>query len=165
MNSKANYLKRIAPAALSIMAVAALATALVTAVPASGIPNTVSGKVYDVWVVTSFNPPGTPPFHDCARFTATAMCLDQCGDCGKLVEAPMQGGTTGTIWHGKVPCGGLDLGFIGTSFDGFQGIGTMGAEGIGHGQGTNFGMTGAQNSSCSLAAPANPSRNPYTRAQ
>jgi hypothetical protein len=165
MDSTTNYLKRIAPAALSILAVAALATALVTAVPAGAVPDTVAGKVYDVWVVTSFNNPGTPPFHDCARFTATTMCLDQCGDCGKLVEAPMQAGTTGTIWHGKVPCTGLDLGFIGTSFDGVQGVSTLGAEGIGHAQSTNFGITGAQNSACSLAAPVNPAKNPYTRAQ
>lgn len=155
--------KRVAPGALSIVAIGALATALVTTVPANPVPQTVTGKVFDAWVVTSFNPPGTAPFHDCARFTATTMCLDQCGDCGQLQEAPLSGGAGGgTIWHGRVPCNGLDLGFVGTSFDGTAGITTMGAEGIGHSQSSNFGMTGAQNSACALSTPANPAKNPYS---
>jgi len=160
-----NHLKRFAPAVLSALAVAILATALVTAVPASAIPHTVANKVYDAWVVTSFNPAGTTPFHDCARFTAHTMCLDQCGSvCGTLQEAPLVSGTTGTIWHGTVPCNGLNLGFVGTSYDGLAGVGTMGAEGIGQAQGTNFGLTGAQNSACTLDA-ASQGQSPYKRAQ
>jgi hypothetical protein len=164
-DEKMNFLKRIAPAALSVLAVAALATALVTAVPASALPHTVVNKVYDAWIVTSFNPPGTVPFHDCARFTAHTMCLDQCGDCGTLVEAPLGGGATGTMWHGKVPCSGLNLEFLGTAVDGVAGISTLGASGIGHSQGTNFGLTGAQNLACTLPAQANPAKNPYDRGQ
>lgn len=156
--------KRIAQLA-SILAVTAFAAFLVEAVPASSLPHTVVNKTYDVWVVTDFNPPGTAPFHDCARFTADTMCLDQCGDCGTLKEAPMLPGTSGTIFHGKVPCGGLYLGFIGTSYDGNAGIGTMGGIGIGHAEGTNFGITGAQNAACTLAVRATPGTNPYRRSQ
>jgi len=157
-----NLLKRLIPAVVSVAAVAALATALVQAVPASAVPHTVANKVYDAWVVTSFNPPGTAPFHDCARFTDKIMCLDGCGDCGNLVEAPLSGSGGGTIWHGRVPCGGLGLGFIGTSYDGTMGISTIGAEGIGQTQATNFGLTGAQNSACSLTA-ADRAANRYSR--
>jgi hypothetical protein len=161
---KMSLLKRIAPAVLSVLAVAALATALVTAVPASAIPHTVANKVYDAWVVTSFNPAGTVPFHDCARFTANTMCLDQCGTiCGTLAEGPLVVGSTGTIWHGHVPCNGLNLGFIGTSYDGIAGVGTMGGEGIGVSEGTNFGITGAQNSACTLTSAL--AKSPYQRAQ
>jgi hypothetical protein len=162
---KMNLLKRIATAALPVLAVAVLAAVLATAVPASAVPHTVTNKVYDAWVVTSFNPADTAPFHDCARFTANTMCLDQCGDCGALTEAPLGGGATGTIWHGKVPCAGLNLEFLGTAVDGISGIGTMGASGIGHSQSSNFGLTGAQNSACALAVPANSAKNPYNRGQ
>ena len=160
-----SFLKRIAPAAFSVLAVAALAATVATAVPASAIPHTVTNKVYDAWVVTSFNPAGTAAFHDCARFTANTMCLDQCGDCGELVEAPLGGGATGTIWHGKVPCSGLNLEFLGTAVDGVSGVGTMGASGIGHSQANNFGLTGSQNSACALAPTANSVKNPYNSGQ
>jgi hypothetical protein len=156
---------RIAPA-FCILATATVAMVLVEAVPASSLPHTVVNKVYDLWVVTNFNAPGTAPFHDCARFTANTMCLDQCGTiCGTLAEAPMIPGTSGTIFHGHVPCNGLNLGFIGTSYDGSGGVGTLGGIGIGHSQSTNFGITGAQNSGCSLTTPATPESNPYKRGQ
>ena len=156
-------LRRIAPAVFGVVAVVALATALVTASP---VPSTAANKTYDLWVVANFNEPGTVPFHDCARFTANQMCLEQCGNaCGVLREKPLVPGQSGTFWLGTVPCNGLSLQFVGTTLDGINGVGTLG--GSGHSTGSeanNYGVSGAQNAACTLA-PATSGRNPYKRAE
>lgn len=159
-------MKRIAPAVFSIIGVVVLATALVTAVPASSLPNTVASKTFDFWVVAWFNAPGTPPFHDCARFTANTMSLDGCGSGhGTLRESPLVQGQSGTFWVGTVPCEGLNLQFIGTSVDGAHGVSTVGGMGYSTSmQNNNYGVTGGENSACSLAASSQP-KNPYRKAE
>lgn len=156
--------KRIAPAVLSLGGITVLATVLATAVPAGVVPSTVAGKTFDFWVTAYFNPGGSAPFHDCARFTATTMSLDGCGSGhGALHETPLVQGQSGTLWVGTVPCGGLNLQFIGTSVDGAHAVATMG--GIGYStaqQNNNYGVGGGENGACTLATPAAQS-NPYRK--
>jgi hypothetical protein len=73
-------------------------------------------------------------------------------------------GNTGTIWHFQNGCSGLNLGFIGTSYDGSEGVSTMGGEGIGHVESTNFGITGAENSACTIPSQLG-GKNPYKMPQ
>ena len=110
------------------------------------VSSTVANKTYDLWVSQGFANPPFFPFHDCASFTKTQMCLAQCGDCGPLSEVQFGGAT---IWQGKVPCGGLNLVFTGTSKNGPQ-ANVIGASLTGTTQATNFGAEGIQDQSCSL---------------
>ncbi len=130
---------------------------LIAQSPAAVTP-TVMNKTYDVWVSQGFGTPPFTPFHDCATFTKTKMCLAQCGDCGGLSE--VQIGAT-SIWKGQVPCGGLNLVFTGTSLNGPQAP-VIGAAAVGNLEGTNFGLEGVQNQSCSLAAAA-AGKSPYAK--
>lgn len=116
-------------------------------------PSRVKGRTYDVWVSQGFATPPFAPFHDCASFTDTQMCIMGCGDCGTLTES----GTSPSFWVGRVPCGGLNLVFIGTSFDGFgtpSSKPVIGASGVGTTERTTFGLEGVENPSCTLAAGA-----------
>src|SRR2546427_3474923 len=109
-------------------------------------PSTVANRTYDLWVSQGFVGPPFVPFHDCASFTKTQMCLAVCGDCGPLSE--VQFGAA-SIWQGRVPCGGLNLLFTGTSKNGPEAA-VIGASVTGRTQGTNFGAEGIQDQSCSL---------------
>jgi hypothetical protein len=149
-----------------VLAVTALAADPPAATP---VPMTVKGKVYDVWVSQSFAPPPREPFHDCARFTETQMCLDQCGDCGVLQEYPVFGTPQFTFWIGRVPCGDLNLVFVGTSHDGLPGPGgmpvpVMGASAVGTTQGSSFGVEGTANMSCAVN-PTSRTSKPYSRSK
>ena len=122
------------------------------------------GRVYEIWVKSSFSDPGEPAFKDCARFTRTQMCLDQCGDCGPLSEIPSSG-TPGNLWEGHVPCGGLALRFYGTSFNGFRAIDSkpaMGATLLGVAQQTTFSAGGVENPACTLDG-GRPLPSPYAK--
>ena len=154
---------------LAIVIVVALGVAvglvLVAPITAQSTSDTrVAGRTFDVWVIQSFAPPGAPPFHDCARFTRTQMCLDGCGDCGSLAE--ISSGTRGSVWESRVPCGGLALNFVGTSFDGFPTSASskpvMGASGAGLTEKTTFGMSGVANPNCTIQL-LRQSGNPYSR--
>src|SRR5437660_10192755 len=72
-------------------------------------------QTFDLWVSQGFAGPPYFPFHDCATFTKTQMCLAVCGDCGSLSK--MEFGSA-TLWKGEVPCGGLNLVFTGTARNG-----------------------------------------------
>jgi hypothetical protein len=154
---------------MSLIAVTGIAISLLNVQPVAAQnakASRVAGRVYDVWVVQSFAPPGTPPFHDCARFTTNTMCLDQCGDCGPMVENPPGG--AGTLWQGVVPCGGLNLVFFGTSFDGFPASPAskpaMGGTGLSLTEQTTFGVGGMENPACTLSGGRS-SRAPYAKPQ
>ena len=144
--------------ALAGVAVGLLLVSPVTAQNSS--TSRVQGRVYDLWVSPSFAVPPYQPFHDCARFTETQMCLDGCGgSCGRLSEIPSGGAKT--LWHGKVPCGGLNLEFTGVSYDGFgtpTGQPVMGGIGVGNAENSTFGVEGVVNPACVLPPPL---RNPY----
>ena len=133
----------------------------------SAEPSSVAGKVYDLYVSQSFAPPPFLPFHDCARFTDRRMCLDACGDCGTLTVFPMAGNPTGAVWIGRVPCGGINLIFFGTSLDGARlpgpmGGNVLGASAIGTAEGTTFGAQGVQNDACTIS----PGKlNPYRKTE
>ena len=155
---------------VSMIAVTGIAISILNVQPVaaqSAKASRVAGRVYDVWVIPSFAPPGTgtAPFHDCARFTSNQVCLDQCGDCGPMSENPPGG--AGTLWQGVVPCGGLGLVFFGTSFDGFPSPASkpaMGATGLGLAEQTTFGVAGIENPACTLTG-ARSSRAPYAKPQ
>ncbi len=79
----------------------------------------VAGKTYDLWV--SLGPgQSPPPLHTCARFTTTTIQVDACGpQAGAMVEQSYTNPpNAGTLWIGEVPCGGLDLSFLGFALDG-----------------------------------------------
>ena len=122
------------------------------------ISSTVANKTYDLWVSQGFASSPFAPFHDCASFTRSQMCLAVCGDCGPLSE--VQFGSA-SIWQGKVPCGGLNLVFAGTSKNGPQ-ANVIGASITGTTQGTNFGAEGIRDQSCSLAS-SQTGKSPYLR--
>lgn len=142
---------------LVAVAVTLCVVPLIAQAPAAATPS-VTNKTYDVWVSQSFASAPFTPFHDCATFTKTKMCLAQCGDCGALSE--VQIGAT-SIWKGSVPCAGLNLVFTGTSISGPQ-ANVIGASSVGTLEGTNFGLEGVQNQSCSLAAAAT-GKSPYAK--
>ena len=150
---------------VNFLPLAALIFALTASATAAG-PSSVAGKVYDLYVSQSFAPPPFPPFHDCARFTETQMCLDACGDCGALTIFPMGAeNPNGALWIGSVPCGGLNLIAFGTSVDGAglpgnSGGNVLGAVFVGTIQGTTFGAEGVENRACSLGASK---LNPYRK--
>ena len=58
-------------------------------------PSTVANRTYDLWVSQGFAGPPFFPFHDCASFTKTEMCLAVCGDCGPLSEVQFGAGVYG----------------------------------------------------------------------
>jgi len=127
--------------------------------------HTVANKTFDFWVSRSTDSPPFPAFHDCATFTAATMSTAICGGGGTLNEYPLLGIAGMTLWIGKVPCGGLNLTFIGTSIDGtaigFAGN-VMSASGLGITQKITYGVHGVQNSSCTVAPGAVGSSNPYS---
>jgi hypothetical protein len=130
-----------------------LAICLMTAgVSAAGEAQTVKGKTYDLWVSQSFAGPPYDPFHDCAIFTASTMSLAQCADAGPLTDVPLFGTPIFSLWLGTVPCGGLDLFFMGTSFDGsaIGAVDVMGGFGWGITESTTFGAEGVANPGCVL---------------
>ena len=153
----------VAISALVGIAAALFALPLVAAPPASTASSvttasSVMNKTYDVWVSQGFATPPFQPFHDCATFTRTRVCLAQCGDCGGLQE--VQFGNA-SIWKGVVPCQGLNLILTGTSNSGPE-IPVIGASIVGNLEGTNFGLEGVQNQSCSLSAAAT-ANSPYRK--
>ena len=121
-------------------------------------PSTVANRTYDLWVSQGFAVPPFFPFHECASFTKTQMCLAVCGDCGPLAE--VQFGAA-SIWQGRVPCGGLNLLFTGTSKNGPEAA-VIGASVTGRTQGTNFGAEGIQDQSCSLLSTPT-GKSPYAK--
>jgi hypothetical protein len=121
--------------------------------------SSVMNKTYDLWVSQGFASPPFQPFHDCATFTKTKMCLAQCGDCGALSEVQL--GPV-SIWKGEVPCGGLNLVFTGTSRNGPE-VPVIGASAVGNTQRTNFGAEGVRDQSCSLASTSTSGNTLYTK--
>lgn len=121
---------------------------------ADSAPKIVKGKVYTVSVQTSF---GTT-FTDCFRFSDAALFIDGCGDSGPVgeVEVSALSGLTG--WRAKVPCGGLNLVWVGTSVDGAplpEGADMLGAIAVGMSQGTSFAVNGLGNPGCTASAASN----------
>jgi len=112
---------------------------------AFGQASSVKNKTYDVQV--SIGNAHDTPFHDCARFTSTQMCLDACAAprCGPLTEVNL--GNL-TIWQARIGCGGFNLEIVGTSQNGpFDAA--IGASIKGKNIGAN-GLEGIENPSCSL---------------
>jgi hypothetical protein len=112
----------------------------------------VAGKTYDLWVSVG---PGQspPPLHTCARFTTTTIQVDVCGaQAGAMVEQSYTNPPdTGTFWVGEVPCGGLDLSFLGLAYDGltlgYQAnvLSAVASSGQGH---LTAGVEGVENPAC-----------------
>jgi hypothetical protein len=112
----------------------------------------VAGKTYNLWVsVGSGQSP--PPLHTCARFTTTTIQVDACGpQAGAIVEQSFTNPpNAGTLWSGVVPCGGLDLFFLGFALDGltlgYQANVLGGVASSGPGR-LSVGVEGAENPSC-----------------
>jgi len=116
-------------------------------------------KTFDLWVSQGFASPPFTPFEDCATFTKTQMCLARCGDCGSFSEVQM--GAI-TIWKGQVPCGGLDLRFVGTARN-LPEIPVIGAAVVGELEHTNFGAEGVQDQSCLGSASPKRGNTPYAK--
>jgi len=78
----------------------------------------VAGKTYDLWC--SIGPGQSPPLHTCVRFTTTTIQVDACGlQAGAIIEESyIDPPGTGTLWSGEVPCGGVNLFFLGFALDG-----------------------------------------------
>jgi hypothetical protein len=122
------------------------------------VSSTVANKTYDLWVSQGFASPPFVPFHDCVSFTKTKMCSAVCGDCGPLSEVKFE---SATLWQGKVPCGGLNLVFTGTSENGPE-ANVIGASVTGTAEGTNFGTEGVRDQSCSIGL-SKTTKNPYLK--
>ncbi|MEO8663543.1 MAG: hypothetical protein ABI693_34120 [Bryobacteraceae bacterium] len=121
---------------------------------ADSTPKIVKDKTYAVTVVTSF---GTT-FTDCFRFTQTTLSIDGCGDSGPAGEVPLSRLSGVTGWSGKVPCGGLNLIFIGTSVDAAplpQGADMIGGTAVGLSEGTAFSVSGIGSETCPSSAVRN----------
>ena len=131
---------------------AVLAVALAApAAAADTFPKMVRGKTYSVNVLTSF---GTT-FTDCFRFSETTLYIDGCGDSGPVGEVALSQLSGLTGWRASVPCGGLNLVWIGTSVDGAplpQGADVVGATAVGLSEGTSFSVNGIGNTSCPSSA-------------
>jgi hypothetical protein len=112
----------------------------------------VAGKTYDLWVSVG---PGQspPPLHTCARFTTTTLQVDVCGpQAGTIVEQSFTNPpNVGTLWSGEVPCGGLNLFFLGFALDGltlgYQAnvLSAVASSGPGH---LAVGVEGVENPTC-----------------
>lgn len=116
-----------------------------------GVP--FEGKAYDFWVSRSFGVSPYEPFHDCARFSDTQMYLDNCGDAGPLTTVPLN--PFMRLWIGSVPCGGLNLTWIGTMVDGSilpEGLDVVIGNGLGQTEQTSFSGEGLHNPDCSVFA-------------
>lgn len=138
----------IAGASILVFALAA------PAVAADSVPKIVRGKTYSVNVITSF---GTT-FTDCFRFSATTLFIDGCGDSGPVGEVALSALSGLTGFRASVPCGGLNLVWIGTSVDGAplpQGADVVAATAVGLSQGTSFSINGIGNASCPSSAASN----------
>jgi hypothetical protein len=124
-----------------VMTIALLGVASSAFAQASSVKN----KTYDVQV--SIGNAHDTPFHDCARFTSTQMCLDACASprCGPLTEVNL--GSL-TIWQARIGCGGFNLEIVGTSQNGINDA-AIGASIKGKNIGAN-GLEGIENPSCSL---------------
>jgi len=121
--------------------------------------SSVINKTYDLWVSQSFADRPFQPFHDCATFTKTQMCLPQCGDCGPLSEVQLG---PNSIWKGEVPCGGLNLVFTGTSRNG-PATAVIGASVVGNTEATNFAAEGIRDQSCSLGFATTNGKHLYSK--
>lgn len=126
----------------------------IPAAAADATPKVVKGKTYSVNVVTSF---GTT-FTDCFRFSDTTLYIDGCGDSGPVGEIAISQLSGLTGWRASVPCGGLNLVWVGTSVDGAplpQGADVAGAVAVGMSQGTSFSINAIGNPSCPSSAASN----------
>ena len=112
----------------------------------------VAGKTYDLWFSVG---PGQspPPLHTCVRFTTTTIRVDACGpQAGAMVEQSFTNpANAGTLWSGEVPCGGMDLFFLGFALDGltlgYQANVLGGVASSGPGR-LSVGVEGVENPSC-----------------
>ncbi|RMF84218.1 MAG: hypothetical protein D6736_19730 [Nitrospinota bacterium] len=148
---------------LSFLTFLTLLTVSLFLVGAEPVKAGVAGKVYDVWVSQSFTSPPHDPFFDCARFGRNTMSLDKCGDSGPLTEIPIN--ALLSLWIGRVPCGGLNLVFIGTAIERANlpsGANVIGASGLGQTEGTNFGLEGVENPDCRLPTAPEEEGSPYS---
>ena len=119
----------------------------------AGAAQSVANKTYEIWFSQAFDLPPFFPGQDCWRFTATTVTTDQCGDVGPLIEFPLFGGSGFSLWIGRVPCGGQNLVFFGTSFDGAIfpfGGNVVSATAVGLTQGFTLAGEGFENPSCSI---------------
>lgn len=119
-------------------------------------PSSVKNKTYDVWISASIAGAPYAPFHDCARFSETQVCVDSCGDCGPLAEFPIPAlGPKATSFIAKIPCGGTNAVVYGTAFDGTalpQGGNVIGGWSFSVVDGDVAGFAGIENPACTLAA-------------
>jgi hypothetical protein len=150
--------------AAALLVAAATVLTMVPPTPATELL-TVQGRTFDIWVSPSFAPPPHQPFFDCMRFNQTEACLDACGDCGPFTESRLKRGQY-TLWVARIPCGGLDLEFVGTSANGLgpQPVPVLGASVLGFAQNTSFGTEGVENPTCSLETMRS-AANPYAKPQ
>ena len=117
---------------------------------------------YDVWI--SSDQSGSPfiPFHDCVRFDGSVMSTDLCGDAGTVARFPLLSVSGLELWIAQVPCQGLNLVYIGTTFAGEAlplGGNSIAASIIGTTLGNTLGMEGFENGSCTISSTL--SDNPY----
>ena len=121
----------------------------------------VPSLAYDVWLSSNLDNPPFEPFHDCVRFNETTLSTDQCGDSGPLTKFSLFDIQGLNLWIGQVPCGGLNLSFVGTSFEGATlplGGNTIAASVIANANGKTLGLEGFENADCSavLSSGDNP---------
>ena len=119
----------------------------------AGTAQSVANKTYETWFSQAFDLPPFLPSRDCWRFTDTTVTTDQCGDVGPLVEFPLFGVPGLSLWIGQVPCGGQNLVFFGTSFDGAIfpfGGNVVSATAVGLTQGFTVAGEGFENPNCSI---------------
>ena len=117
---------------------------------------------YDVWI--SSDQSGSPfdPVHDCVRFDGSMMSTDLCGDSGTVDRFPLLGISGLELWIGQVPCQGLNLLYIGTTFAGEAlplGGNSIAASVIGTTLGNTLGLEGFENGACAATISKS---NPYT---
>lgn len=130
----------------------AAALALTVASPMFGA--SVDGKAYQVNVISSF---GTS-FTDCFRFSSgNVFEIDGCADSGPYGEAPALGTTFFTGWAGSVPCGGLNLQWVGSAVFGANfpaggGADLISATAVGESEGTTFAVNGFAVNTCPRSA-------------
>ena len=118
----------------------------------AGRAQTVANKTYEIWFSESLSGPGPFPQQDCWHFTDTTMTTDRCGDSGPLVEFPLFGAPGMSLWIGQVPCGGQNLVFFGTSYDGAVfpfGGNVVSGTGLSLTLGLTLAAEGFENPSCS----------------
>ena len=106
---------------------------------------------YDAWLSSNLTAQPFLPFRDCVRLTEKMISTDRCGDAGPLTTIPLSGIPEANLWIGQIPCQGLNLVFLGTSF-GTTKTG-IGASVIGMTHWLTLGMEGFKTPECAAVSP------------